>query len=57
MKNHNDSTFLDDDECLLGTSNCSQLCDNTPGSFNCLCRAGFSLSQDGITCDGMYVRS
>lgn len=29
---------------------CSDLCVPTPGSYRCMCRAGFSLSVDGKTC-------
>ncbi|KAM9324242.1 epidermal growth factor-like protein 7 [Gastrophryne carolinensis] len=41
----------DMDECSLGNHNCSQTCVNTAGSFHCKCREGFSLAQDGRSCD------
>jgi hypothetical protein len=40
----------DDDECTLGTHNCDDnaTCNNTDGSFNCSCNAGYT--GDGVTC-------
>ena len=46
---------VDIDECQTGEANCSQLCDNVPGSFVCKCRAGYSLQGDGATCAGMHA--
>ncbi|PKN44429.1 MAG: hypothetical protein CVU59_11655, partial [Deltaproteobacteria bacterium HGW-Deltaproteobacteria-17] len=44
------SVCTDDDECTLGTDNCSAnaTCTNTLGGFSCACNAGFS--GDGVTC-------
>ena len=44
----------DVDECELGKDNCDQICsvDGDSGWFNCSCRDGFFLSQDGHTCTG-----
>ena len=33
-----------------GTSDCSQMCNNTIGSYNCSCDNGFQLDSDGLTC-------
>ena len=41
----------DIDECAADTDGCDQVCTNTPGSFECSCNSGFSLSTDGRTCD------
>jgi len=41
---------LDLDECAQGTSQCSQICLNTPGSFTCGCQPGFQLDFDGRGC-------
>ena len=43
----------DIDECSVGTHNCSQVCINTAGGFNCECNKGFLLDTDGVTCNGM----
>ena len=44
----------DIDECRANTSSCQQVCVNTPGSYTCQCRVGFSLNTDGTTCAGMF---
>ena len=33
---------------------CEQDCNNAEGSFTCSCRTGFTLNDDGKSCDGMY---
>ena len=44
--------IADIDECSLNQGNCSpNECVNAPGSFNCVCRNGHILAQDG-TCIG-----
>ena len=35
----------DIDECLLGTSGCERLCNNTQGSYTCSCPAGYTLFE------------
>lgn len=30
--------------------NCSQVCENTPGSYKCGCQTGYLLDLDGTTC-------
>ena len=44
--------FLDIDECSASPSVCdiNAICSNTRGSYNCICRAGYS--GDGKTCKG-----
>ena len=48
-------TPTDIDECTEGTHDCdvNALCMNTPGSFECMCLAGFT--GDGRTCEGTYM--
>ena len=35
--------------------NCSQMCIELEGSYNCACDSGYELQEDGLTCEGMYV--
>ena len=46
--------YTDIDECSLNTDNCSQICNNTEGSFTCECYDGYVLEANLITCIGMY---
>ena len=48
----------DEDECKEPMkSGCSQLCQNTPGSFSCNCHDGYRLSSDSKTCIRKWARS
>ena len=47
----------DRDECLDNRGGCSQLCTNTPGSFSCSCRTGFTLHSNGASCTGNDTES
>ncbi|GFS13682.1 fibrillin-1 [Elysia marginata] len=40
----------DIDECSERIHDCEQVCDNTPGGFNCSCYGAGTLNQDGKTC-------
>ena len=44
--------FLDIDECMEDTDDCDKnaMCENNPGSFECICNEGFEGS--GQECDG-----
>ena len=44
--------IIDVDECALNTDNCTQLCTNLVGSFECSCFSGFTLDTDGSSCNG-----
>ncbi|KAI8503921.1 hypothetical protein Bbelb_179890 [Branchiostoma belcheri] len=44
-------TCTDQDECE--TSDCQQLCTNTPGSFMCGCQEGYLLLDDRRSCDNI----
>lgn len=37
-------------ECLTENGGCQHICTDTPSSFNCSCRPGYSLNDDGRTC-------
>lgn len=40
----------DVDECSVRPPPCEQLCHNTDGSYDCLCRTGYELDEDGANC-------
>lgn len=42
----------DINECENDNGGCDQLCINTVGSRACSCKAGFTLKNDGISCEG-----
>ena len=42
--------FADIDECTTNISGCNQACNNTDGSFHCICDVGYILSEDRRTC-------
>ena len=44
----------DVDECTAGTDNCTQNCDNTDGSYTCSCDGGYTTTDNGMTCDGIF---
>lgn len=44
--------FFAVNECLSENGGCDQMCEDTPLSFNCHCRNGFSLNTNGQSCDG-----
>jgi len=43
----------DIDECVENA--CDQKCNNTNGSFICLCNNGYVLDDNGRSCNGMYT--
>lgn len=47
--------YLDIDECSRDRRLCSQgRCENTDGSFLCICQAGYMANEQGTDCTGMY---
>ncbi|KAK3088019.1 hypothetical protein FSP39_013547 [Pinctada imbricata] len=40
----------DVDECSTGFHQCSQICENVEGTYNCDCEFGYSLEEDRQTC-------
>ena len=49
--------FSDFNECSLNNAGCEHVCNNTGGSFNCDCRAGFTLKPDKRGCAGHKIYS
>ena len=49
-------TCVDVDECTLGGQVCTQNahCENTYGSYRCVCKEGFEQEHDSQTCRGIY---
>ncbi|XP_035686817.1 mucin-like protein [Branchiostoma floridae] len=41
-------TCIDKDECATGENHCDQVCENTPGSYGCLCEDGYILTDDPV---------
>jgi len=39
-------------ECLIGIHNCSQLCMEQDGGYECRCHDGYELGADKVTCRG-----
>ncbi len=48
----NFDNYTDIDECDWNNGNCSQICNNIEGSYDCSCQAGYWLSDDEMTCYG-----
>ena len=44
--------FTDINECAESNGGCSHNCNNTEGSFECSCREGYLLHDDGRQCRG-----
>lgn len=45
--------LTDIDECQMRVAVCDQLCQDTEGSYICSCHSGFTLSSNGMSCNGM----
>ena len=44
--------YADVNECLNDNAGCNHMCENTPGSYHCICNKGFKLDEDEHTCIG-----
>lgn len=42
----------DVDECTALPTSCRGGCENTDGSYRCLCPEGYNLSENGYSCNG-----
>ena len=40
---------------FCATANCSDLCVNEDSKAICLCKEGFKLKDDGLTCEGNHI--
>ena len=49
-------TTTDINECGDNDGGCSQICNNTEGSYACLCNDGYELDGDGKHCLGKYLK-
>lgn len=49
-------TPTDINECEVRDT-CQHECMNTPGSYRCVCPAGYRLMTNGKTCQGDYISS
>ena len=46
---------LDILNCMINDHNCSQICVEVEGSFNCSCYSGYELQENRVTCAGTYA--
>jgi len=46
--------LLDINECDESSSDCDQICTNTPGAFTCSCHSGYTLT-DGNCIEGECI--
>ena len=51
----NGNTCTDIDECATDNGGCAHICTDTDGSFECSCRAGYALDDDGFGCSTIYI--
>ena len=49
--------YADIDECDINNGGCEHNCTNTIGSFVCRCNFGYNLTENGLDCIGMYLKS
>ena len=46
---------IDINECSEDNGRCDQICNNTMGSYHCMCSDGFTLDSDNHTCLGQFL--
>ena len=49
------SLCADINECSSNNGGCAHTCTNSPGSFQCSCRTGYTLAGNGKSCNGKQV--
>ena len=47
--------YSDIGECLIGAYDCSQICVEADGGYECDCYDGYELGFNGVTCEGIYI--
>ena len=47
---------IDIDECAENSDGCIQICTNTAGSYQCSCRSGYRLANNGFQCNGEQLK-
>lgn len=47
--------LLDINECLINNGGCHHNCSNSIGSYTCQCNDGFTSTNNGEQCTGMWV--
>ena len=57
FSNHMLELFSDINECAVGDGGCEHSCNNTLGSYICLCDEGYELNDDNHTCKGRQTTS
>ena len=48
--------YIDVNECATGMDECQQVCEDTVGSFRCLCFSGYDLNADFTSCSGQSIQ-
>lgn len=43
---------VDEDQCAENNGGCQQNCLNEIPGYNCSCEPGYTLNEDGFSCDG-----
>ena len=49
-------TITDINECLTSNGGCSHTCNNTVGSYYCICSTGYVLQPNNHDCEGKYYQ-
>ncbi len=50
------SHLLDIDECSMDKGGCQHICNNTMGSFECICQFGYLLDENERNCSGNVLK-
>ena len=47
--------YVDILNCMINDHNCTQICVEVEGSFNCSCFPSYELEEDEVTCTGIVI--